>query len=113
MRLSFIMAHLLRGRGPAFVREPWRFPVLARVLACGSVRRCVARRLIDASNVARARLTTRGLTVPDAPSNSVVRVASAWMGYVSAAAISTYTYHSQSNVIMFEGQKWPGTQRRV
>ena len=92
----------------------WRFPVPARGLACGSVRRGVARRPIDASNVARARLTTRGLTVPDAASNfSSASRAGAWMGDVSAAAISTYTYHSQSNVIMFEGQKRSETQRRV
>jgi hypothetical protein len=39
--------------------------------------------------------------------------AGTWIGDVSAATISTYTCHSQSNVIMFEGQKRSGTQRRV
>ena len=102
MCLSFMMAHLFPARGPAFVREPQRFPALARMLECLSVRRGVTRRLIDASNVVRARLTARGVTFFDTGCffefRSEIRAA-AWMGGVSTAAISTYTYHPQSNVI--------------
>ena len=77
MCLSFTTVHLLRGRGPAFVREPRRFPVLARLAVSRSIRRGVTGCLTDASSVARPRVTARGLTfsVPDALSNSVVIVA--------------------------------------
>jgi hypothetical protein len=110
---SFTMAHLLPGRGPAFVRDPRRFPVLAHLAACLSIRRGVTRSPADASpsllhqgpryyQLGRGgfgKLTAHAVSrvlITRSDSGRTQLNYSELMGGVSAAAISTYTYHPQS-----------------
>jgi hypothetical protein len=97
--LSFTMAHLFRGRGQPLLGNHVAFRSWHAYLHACLFGVALARRLAGASNVARARVTTRGLAFFGSGrffKFSSESRAAAWTGGVSAAAISTYTCHPQS-----------------